>query len=76
MNFILIMNTHTCTVDLMKRKILEIELKKMGWWFVRHGGKHDIWTNGDRYEPIPRHNEINEKLSRSILRKAQKGTKS
>jgi hypothetical protein len=31
--------------------------------------------NGDRQEPIPRHNEINEKLARSILRKAKKGGK-
>ena len=56
----------------MKRKNLEDNLKKLGWWFLRHGGKHDIWTNGDRQEPIPRHNEINEKLARLILRKAKK----
>ncbi len=52
---------------------LENELKKLGWWFFRHGGKHDIWTNGFGQEPIPRHNEVNEKLARSILRKAKKG---
>jgi len=57
---------------LMKRKQLENELKKLGWWFLRHGGNHDIWTNGFGQEPIPRHNEINEKLARSILRKAKK----
>jgi mRNA interferase HicA len=56
----------------MKRKDLENRLKKLGWWFVRHGGNHDMWTNGDRQEPIPRHSEINEKLARSILRKAQR----
>jgi mRNA interferase HicA len=56
----------------MKRKKLEDNLKKLGWWFLRHGGNHDIWTNGDRQEPIPRHNEINEKLAHSILRKARK----
>jgi mRNA interferase HicA len=56
----------------MKRKKLEDELKKMGWWLLRHGGNHDIWTDGDRQEPVPRHNEINEKLARSILRKARR----
>jgi mRNA interferase HicA len=56
----------------MKRKLLEIELKSLGWWFLRHGGNHDIWTDGERQEAIPRHNEINEKLARSILIKAKK----
>ena len=52
----------------MKRKELEKALIKRGWWFLRHGGRHDIWTDGNRQEPIPRHAEINEKLARSILR--------
>ncbi len=57
----------------MKRKELEKALIKRGWWFLRHGGRHDIWTDGNRQEPIPRHTEINEKLARSILRKVKKG---
>jgi len=60
----------------MKRNKLENELKKLGWRFLRHGGNHDIWTDGDRQEPIPRHKEINEKLARSIIRKAKRGVKS
>jgi len=32
--------------------------------------------DGKRQEPISRHNDINEKLARSILRKAQKGVNS
>jgi mRNA interferase HicA len=56
----------------MKRKSLENELKRLGWWILRNGGNHDIWTDGDRQEPIPRHNEINEKLACSILKKAKK----
>jgi mRNA interferase HicA len=59
----------------VKRKDLEKTLKGMGWWFLRHGGRHDVWTDGDREEPIPRHTDINEKLARSILRKAKKGEK-
>ncbi len=60
----------------MKRNKLENELTKLGWWLLRHGGNHDIWSDGDRQEPIPRHNEISEKLARSILRKAKKGGQS
>jgi len=60
----------------LKRKKLENDLKELGWWLLRHGGKHDIWTDGDRQEPIPGHNDINERLARSILRKAQKGVNS
>ena len=56
----------------MKRKELENALIKRGWWFLRHGSKHDIWTDGNRQEPIPRHTEINDKLARSILRKGTK----
>jgi len=56
----------------MKRKELEKALKGMGWRFLRHGGRHDVWTDGNWQEPIPRHIEINEKLARSILRKAKK----
>jgi mRNA interferase HicA len=71
----LMLNTNWCTVTVMRRKKLEIELKKLGWWLLRHGGKHDVWTDGNRQEPIPRHSDINEKLARSILRKAKRGDK-
>jgi mRNA interferase HicA len=43
----------------MKKRDLEKELKKRGRWLLRHGAGHDIWTDGDRKEPIPRHSEIN-----------------
>ena len=56
----------------VKRKELEKALRGMGWWFLRHGGRHDVWTDGNRQEPIPRHIEIYEKLARSILRKGKK----
>ncbi len=55
----------------MKKRALEKKLLKCGWWFERHGGNHDIWTNGKISEPIPRHNEINELLAKKILRKAE-----
>jgi mRNA interferase HicA len=59
-----------------EKKKLENELKMIGWWFLRHGGNHDVWTDGNRQEPIPRHSDINEKLARSILRKTKRGVKS
>lgn len=55
----------------MKKKTLEKTLKQFGWWFKRHGGDHDIWTNGEIFEPIPRHAEINELLAKKIVRKAR-----
>lgn len=56
----------------MKRVDLERKLKQYGWYFKRHGGKHDLWTNGEMEEAIPRHNEINELLAKKILRTAKK----
>jgi mRNA interferase HicA len=38
--------------------------------FSRHGGNHDVWTNGEREEAIPRHRDINERLALAILRRA------
>ena len=55
----------------MKRKDLEKALRKYNWRFARHGGRHDIWTNGEIYEPVPRHSEINEYTAKKILKKAK-----
>ncbi len=54
----------------MKKKDLEKKLKGYGWWFKRSGGKHDIWTNGEIEEPVPRHREVNEMTAKKILKKA------
>ena len=58
----------------MKRRDLECELTRLRWWLKRHGSKHDLWTNGEDEETIPRHNEINELLAKKILRTARKAT--
>ena len=58
--------------NVMKRRELEEALRKVGWRFLRHGAKHDVWTDGERQEPVPRHTEINEKLARVILRRASR----
>lgn len=53
----------------MKKRKLERELVKLGWHFKRHGGNHDIWTNGDITEQIPRHHEIDEVLAKQEYKK-------
>ncbi|MBF0360546.1 MAG: type II toxin-antitoxin system HicA family toxin [Oligoflexia bacterium] len=53
----------------MKKKDLEQKLKKLGWYLLRQGGNHEIWTNGEDTEPLPRHKEINEMLAKHILKK-------
>jgi mRNA interferase HicA len=53
----------------MKRKDLIKLLEKNGWYLKRRGGNHDIYTNGEKSEPIPRHNEINERLAKEIIKK-------
>jgi mRNA interferase HicA len=55
----------------MKKRDLEKKLSHLGWWFKRQGGSHEIWTNGEDTEPIPRHREIKENLARKILELAK-----
>ena len=61
------------TGEVVKRRVLEKRLSECGWRFLRHGGNHDVWTNGEREEYVPRHTEVNEQLARAILRDACKG---
>ncbi len=55
----------------MKRRDLIKILIEMGCSLVRHGAKHDWYMNGQtkRSQPVPRHNEINERLAKSIIKK-------
>ncbi len=55
----------------MKRRDLEKRLRESGCWLVRHGGSHDVWSNGAKEFSIPRHNEIDERLAKSIIRQAE-----
>lgn len=59
----------------MKRRTLEKELKRLGYEFLRHGGDHDIWTNGKDAVAVPRHNEVSEYTAKSIIKKAKRGNK-
>lgn len=53
----------------MKRRDLIKLFEKNGWKFLRDGGRHDIYTNGEKEEPIPRHKEINEILAKKLIKK-------
>ncbi|HIX99972.1 type II toxin-antitoxin system HicA family toxin [Faecalicatena contorta] len=53
----------------MKRRDLIKKLEDGGFVFERHGSSHDVYTRGDEQETVPRHNEIDERLARAILRR-------
>ncbi|MDO9140255.1 MAG: type II toxin-antitoxin system HicA family toxin [Methylobacter sp.] len=55
----------------MNRRDLIKTLEKMGCVLVRNGGRHDWYTNPQtkQSQPVPRHNEINENLAKSIIKK-------
>jgi predicted RNA binding protein YcfA (HicA-like mRNA interferase family) len=55
----------------MKKRDLEKMLVRLGWWLKGQGGNHEIWTNGEETEPVPRHAEINELLAKKIINKAR-----
>jgi mRNA interferase HicA len=46
------------------------QIEEMGCVFIRHCGKHDWYQNPRTKvaQPIPRHNEINENLSKHIIK--------
>ena len=54
----------------MKRKDLIKELESMGCILIRHGRKHDWYQNPKTNvsQPVPRHKEINEHLTKHIIK--------
>ena len=53
----------------MRRRDLIKLFEANGWWLLRNGANHDIYTNGQKSEPIPRHSEIKEQFAKSIIRR-------
>ena len=53
----------------MKRKDLIKLFEKNGWTFARHGGNHDIYTNGTDSEMIPRHKEKKENMAKAMIKR-------
>jgi predicted RNA binding protein YcfA (HicA-like mRNA interferase family) len=60
----------------MKRRELETRLAKQGWRLERHGGSHDLWTDGTRSLAVPRHREIAGRIARARLTRASDAGKS
>ena len=54
----------------LKRADLIKLLEKNGWYLLRNGSNHDIYTNGVKKETIPRHREIPEGLAKTIIKRA------
>jgi len=54
----------------MKRKDLIKKISEAGCVFVRHGSSHDLYKNPrtGKKQPIPRHSDIDEDLSRHIIK--------
>ncbi len=48
----------------MKRQILIKNLESDGFYFLRHGGEHDVYTNDDINIYVLRHRELNEKKAK------------
>lgn len=55
--------------EAMKRRVLIKLLEANGWYIKRHGSNHDLYTNGEVIEAIPRHPDVNERLAKDIIRK-------
>lgn len=53
----------------MKNKDLVKMLKQNGWYLLRYGGNHDIYTDGKKIEAIPRHTEVKENLAKAIIKR-------
>ena len=53
----------------MKRADLIKLMERNGWYFVRNGANHDIYSNGTKIEPIERHREIPERLAKEIIKR-------
>jgi mRNA interferase HicA len=54
----------------VKRRDLIKKIEDLGCILIRHGGKHDWYQNPETRisQPIPRHREINEFLSKHIIK--------
>ena len=55
--------------ETMKQKDLINLFKRNGWWLVRQGSNHMVFTNGSESETVPRHKELNELLAKAIIKR-------
>jgi mRNA interferase HicA len=53
----------------MKHRDLVKKFEDKGWSLKREGSNHEIYTDGNHDEKIPRHKEINEQLAKTLIKK-------
>lgn len=53
----------------MKQKDLIKLFERNGWYKLREGGNHIVYTNGKTIEAVPRHKEISENLAKAIIKR-------
>lgn len=53
----------------MKRRDLLKLLESNGFVFDHNGGNHDVYYRGTKFESVPRHNEVNERLAKAIIKR-------
>lgn len=54
----------------VKRKELVKYLKSNGFYLLREGGKHSIYTNGNNIVPIKRHNQFDRITANELCKQA------
>ena len=53
-----------------KRKLIK-KLRSKGARLIRQGGGHEVWESKNGYRfTVPRHNEIKERLAKTIIKQA------
>ncbi len=54
----------------MKRKDLIKKITSVGCVLLRHGNRHDLYSNPKtgKKQPVPRHNDIDETLAKHIIK--------
>lgn len=67
------MTSYIYLYTLMKKKELIYKLSQNGWWLLRQGADHEVWTNGILQTYVPRHKEIKEYTGRGILKTVEFG---
>jgi len=52
----------------LKRQKLLKAIAQLGAKLVRHGSKHDVYSDGEKSTTIPRHTEIDENLAKDTIK--------
>lgn len=57
----------------VKRKEIVKILESNGYYLLREGGNHSIYTNGNKTVPLKRHNRLDRITANEILKQAGLG---